>query len=212
MRGFSETQKSELFELAKNAKSSGMTLCEVFESVAKKYGKAVGSVRNYYYKCVGEGKAEGLKAKTLKPFSQEEERELISRVLAERKNCGSLRKALLKVANGDKVLAMRYQNKFANLLKKQRIKVMREVILQRKKFGKAFNPYSFKNECEKRNKLKCEIEELIDAINRKCGAENELLKKKLLELEKLTPDFYDFNADENLVSNYFSKIKDKKSN
>ncbi len=212
MRGFNENQKNELFQLAKNAKSQGLTLCDVFEKIAKKYGKAPGSVRNFYYKSVSEGNALDLKAKRLKRFSEIEENNLISAVISERKNGESLRSALIKIAGGDKTLAMRYQNKFANLIKKQRSKIMREVILQRERFGKSFNPYAYKNNCAKVQKLKREIDELINTINQKCTLESKQLKQKIIEYEKITNALTSIQTENNSILSYFSKLKNKKSN
>lgn len=212
MRGFSENQKNELFQLAKNAKSQGLTLCDVFDKIAEKYGKAPGSVRNFYYKSIAEGSALDLKAKKLNYFSEDEEKKLISAVISERKNGMSLRSALLKIAGGDKTLAMRYQNKFANLIKKQRAKIMREVILQRERFGKCFNPYVYKNNCVKVQKLKREIDDLILSINQKCEFETNQLKTKLIEYEKITNGLTSNQSENNSVLFYFSKLKNKKSN
>ena len=212
MRGFSENQKNELFQLAKNAKKQGLTLCDVFEKIAKKYGKAPGSVRNFYYKSIAEGSALDLKAKKLNYFSDDEEKKLISAVITERKNGASLRSALLKLAGGDKTLAMRYQNKFANLIKKQRAKIMREVILQRERFGKCFNPYVYKNNCVKVQKLKREIDDLVASINQKCEFETNQLKTKLIEYEKISSSLTSNQSENNSVLFYFSKLKNKKSN
>lgn len=212
MKGFTKTQKKELFTLAKKAKEEGETLCEVFENFAKKYGKASGSVRNFYYKCVSLGEAEGLKAKSLVPFSHDDEADLIKRVISERKNTGSLRRALLNIANGDPVLALRYQNKFANLLKKQRQAVMREVMLQHAHGGKNFNPYVVRLEREKRVKLKREIQELITQINQKCEKEGQTLRKKLAEYEKLSGFSSDEPQSSNLLYEYFKGNKKYSSN
>lgn len=215
MKGLNDKQKKEVFQLAKQAKNQGKTLCEVFETISKKYGLAPGSVRNFYYKSVAENKAFGLKAKKLEHFSKQEESELIAKIIAERKNTGSLRSAILNVANGDKTLALRYQNKFANLLKKQRSVIMREVILQREKYGKTFNPYFFKEKKDKKVKLKREIDELVYKINQKCSSESAMLRKKIIEYEKLQDVTHENQNLSSFVLDYFGKIrcdKAKKSN
>jgi len=207
MKGFTKTQKKELFNLAKKAKREGSTLCEVFESFAKKYGKASGSVRNFYYKSVSTGEAVGLEAKKLKPFTPQEENELIKRALAERKNTGSLRRALLNIAGGDPVLALRYQNKFASLLKKQRQAVMREVILQREKTGKSYNPYVNRQERDQKSKLKREIDAIVFEINQKCEKENALLRKKITQYQKMGGFEGEQVESGNLLLEYFKSNK-----
>lgn len=212
MKGFTKTQKRELFMLAKRAKEEGETLCEVFESFAKKYGKASGSVRNFYYKSVSLGEAGNLAAKKLVPFTKSEEAELIKRVISERKNAGSLRRALLNIANGDPVLALRYQNKFANLLKKQRQAIMREVMLQHEYGEKGYNPYAIRQERAQKNKLKREIHDLVATINQKCEKEGQELRAKLAEYEKLIGTLNEETPGSSLLYDYFKGNKKYSSN
>lgn len=120
MKGLSDKGKKQLFEGAKEAKSKGYPLVRLFKRVADKEGMAFGSIRNFYYKSISEKKAEDLTAKRNEYFSESAENELIAYFLRERRNCGSIRKAAFGLANGNPVLALRYQNKYCNLLKKKR--------------------------------------------------------------------------------------------
>lgn len=212
MKGFTKTQKRELFALAKRAKEEGETLCEVFDNFAKKYGKASGSVRNFYYKSISLGEASDLKAKKLVPFTPKEEAELIKSVISERKKTGSLRRALLNVANGDPVLALRYQNKFANLLKKQRQAIMREVISQHEYGEKGYNPYVARREREQKSKLKQEIQNLVAQINEKCEKEGQDLIRKLAEYERLSGLSMGEPQGSRLLYEYFKGNKKRNSN
>ena len=217
MRGLNNNQKQEILQSARQAKKQGEALSEVFKRAAQKYKMSPGSIRNFYYRSIAEGMATDLQVKKLKPFTKEEEKNLISSILRERKKCGSLRRALLNLANGNEVLALRYQNKFANLLKKQRSFIMREVLLQREREGDCFNPYAHRAECSRRARLKKEIDELVLAINQKCSRENAELRKKLIEYEKLcksTPSVisYSNQVESDRLINYFSNALDKKSN
>ena len=205
MHKLSERQIEELMALAKEAKEQNSTLLQVFEEIANKYSLKAGSVRNVYYKRLKEGRgADGLMAKEVKPFSKEEQKDMLKRVLIARKHTNSMRGAFLEIAKGDEKLAMRYQNKYSNMLKKERSVVMREILSQKRFFGSSYNPYLSKNVKSERLKLKKEIDELIKRITEKCAEENALLKKKLAVYEKLVGT-EQFGSSENGVSGFFGK-------
>ena len=186
MHRLSEKQIEELFERALVAKKEGVPLVEIFKEVAKKQALSAGSVRNIYYSRLKKQEIVGLKAKKIMPFTAEEEEEILRKILIARGKTNSMRSAFLEVANGDERLAMRYQNKYCNMLKRERSTVLREILLQKKEFGKCFNPYVDKREREQRSKLEKEIEQLINSIYEKCKRENDLLKQKLIQYQKLS--------------------------
>lgn len=127
MKGLSKKQQKELFAKAELAKKEGYPLVGVFKDFAGKENRAFGSIRNFYYKSIGDGKAGNITVKTQEYFTESAENELIACFLRERKVCGSIRKAAFIMASGDPVLALRYQNKFFNLLKKKREAVIKEM-------------------------------------------------------------------------------------
>lgn len=142
MKGLSDDCKKELFELAKTAKKEGYPLVRLFKRFAKKEGMAFGSIRNFYYKSIREGKANDLTAKRNRYFTESAENELIAYFLRERRVCGSIRKTAFRLANGDPVLALRYQNKYCNLLKKKRdafVAEMQKLSLSGEEY---YNPYA----------------------------------------------------------------------
>lgn len=205
MHKLSEKQIEELMALAKVAKKQNATLLQVFEEIASKYSLKAGSVRNVYYKRLKDGKGvDGLTAKQVKPFSKEEQKDMLKRVLIARRNTSSMRGAFLEVAQGDEKLAMRYQNKYCNMLKKERSAVMREILSQKRFFGYSYNPYLSKNVKSERLKLKKEIDELIKRITEKCAEENALLKKKLAVYEKLV-GVEQISGGEKSARDFFSK-------
>lgn len=200
MHRLNKKQIDELFSMAKNAKQNKESLVDVFEFIAKKYGMAKGSVRNIYYRQLKEQNSiRDLSAKKVVAFKKEEEEQMLKEVLLARKSTSSMREAFLTVANGDKRLAMRYQNKYSNMLKKRRSFIMREVLLQKQLYGECFNPYMAQSNQLKRKKLKKEIDALIQTITQKCAPENQMLKRKLIEYEKL-----------NLTSENFSDLISEK--
>lgn len=189
MSRLSEQDKTLLFRLAKEAKNKGNTLAGVFVKVAKQAKMSPGSVRNFYYKTIADDKKTEFTVRRFEPFTQEEEMELVRAVLRERAKTPSLSKAFLNLADGDKSLALRYRNKFANMLKKHRSGVMREVLRQKQLGNACFNPYTDRKEHAERLKLKGEINALIKIINTKCAKENAALKQKIRRYEKLNGEF-----------------------
>ncbi len=186
MHKLSEKQIEELFACALEAKKDGVPLVEIFNLIAKKYSLSAGSVRNIYYSRLKKKEVAGLSAKKILPFTEEEEEDILRKILIARGETTSMRSAFLKVAGGDERLAMRYQNKYCNMLKKERGAVLREILLQKKEFGKCFNPYVDKREKEQRIKLEREIEDLINSIYEKSKKENDLLKQKLIQYQKIS--------------------------
>ncbi len=186
MHKLNEKQIEDLFARALKAKSEGVPLVEIFNEIAKKYSFSAGSVRNIYYARLKKKEVAGLSTKKILPFSAEEEEEILRKILIARGETTSMRSAFLKAAGGDERLAMRYQNKYCNMLKKERATVLREILLQKKEFGKCFNPYADRREKERRTKLEREIEDLINSIYEKCKKENDLLKQKLIQYQKIS--------------------------
>lgn len=124
MRKISDKKRLELLERARAAKKNGGKLTELFKAFADENGRAAGSIRNFYYRTIARDCDCGLSAKKNEYFTESAENELIALLLRERAACGSLRKAAFSAAGGDPVLALRYQNKYYSMLKKQREKLM----------------------------------------------------------------------------------------
>ena len=77
MHKLSDIRIKELISRAKVIKKNGETLVDLFEAFAKENGLSKGSVRNIYYKALKGGNGGELKAKPVKPFSENEEKEMI---------------------------------------------------------------------------------------------------------------------------------------
>ena len=179
-------QIDELFAGAVKAKKEGVPLVEVFKKMAEKYGMCAGSIRNIYYSNLKKQSLKGLTVRQIQQFTKQDEEDMLRKVLTARGKTTSMRSAFLQVAEGDKALALRYQNKYCNMLKKQRSTVLKEILYQKKSLGQCFNPYLNQKKRDEKSKLEREIQELVNAIGEKCKKENDLLKQKIERYQKLS--------------------------
>lgn len=188
MKGFSKEETEMLLSEAKAAKKSGVSLTEVFESVAKKTGRARGSVRNYYYHLLGgERKSEleksGLKAEKIVAFSKEEEDKLIREVLGGVRSGKSVRRAIIDLSDGDGKLALRMQNKYRNLVKNSPEEV--ESVAREMNFSDGrFRVIRRKTDLSPYiKKVSDEIDNLVQRIKDKYRLENDALKAENASLK-----------------------------
>ncbi|HBN12862.1 MAG TPA: hypothetical protein DD415_04515 [Clostridiales bacterium] len=184
INGYTEEEAKNLVEFVRDGKKAGMTLSGLFESYAKKTGRAKGSVRNYYYALLrssGDKRVKnllngtGLKAEKIIQFSEAETDEMLKEILKQKSKGISVRKAVLNLAGGDDKLMLRYQNKYRNVLTKQpeRIeKLMKECGLDG-------------GTDEARKKLEDEINGLYDRL---AGSLKEENKRLTAVIKKLTDE------------------------
>lgn len=128
INGYTEEEAKKLVEFISNGKKQGKTLSGLFDSYAKKTGRAKGSVRNYYYallRSTGDDKVKQLlsgkelKAEKILPFSEEETDRILKEILTQKSRGVSVRRAVLNLSKGDDKLMLRYQNKYRNVVGKQ---------------------------------------------------------------------------------------------
>ncbi|MBQ7373992.1 MAG: hypothetical protein IJW64_05475 [Clostridia bacterium] len=191
----SESEIKKFFKRASLAKESGESLSKIFEDFAKKTGKAKGSVRNFYYSSLKKAEIDesfkqrylggyDLSTNKIIVFDQAESKMLLKKILIGQTFGKSVRRVISEMTQNPQV-ALRYQNKYRNLLKydKKAVFSIREEII--KEYGKCFNPYQTKeSDDSKLSALKKEINLLCDRIALKLKEENEDLKRKLEESEK----------------------------
>lgn len=115
--GWKDDEKLLLWDEVKKAQKIGAPLKRVFENVAKNTGRKPNSVRNYYYMKVKETGEIEQKPTTFTPFSKEEIYMLLRTLLASGAKGESIRGASLRLADGDKTMMLRYQNKYRSLIK-----------------------------------------------------------------------------------------------
>ena len=128
INGYTEEEAKTLVHFICAGRKSGRSLSGIFEDYAKQSGRAMGSVRNYYYallRSTGDDRVRkllrgtGLKAEKIEGFSEEETDSMLKAILTQKSKGISVRKAVLNLSGGDDKLMLRYQNKYRNVLAKQ---------------------------------------------------------------------------------------------
>lgn len=136
---WSDEEVKTLFKFVEIKKQEGMPLVKVFAQYANKTMRQANSVRNYYYRELSQMLDDRKRADALdinlknhvvtksKPFSQDEESDVLKKI-NELKNKGySVRKACLELSNGNVSTMIRLQNKYRALTKSEQ-KPMGEII------------------------------------------------------------------------------------
>ncbi len=190
-----KTQKriKALSSFIARGKREGKNLSELFSEYAKKTGKAKGSIRNLYYEMVAKTEnSPHLKARLLgeetftvqkkQTFTVAEEEGLLLRLFTLKRKGISVRQALLSLANGNPTLALRYQNKYRNLLTKNPSLVLRAVERVKEETGYCFNPYERAKKAENLPVKQLKESALTKKLNR-LKRENVRLKEKLFLAE-----------------------------
>ena len=130
MKKLSNEQINELLTSADSAVKESRSLSAVFERFAEENDRAKGGVRNLYYKLVKESKTDkelletfptlkGLKAEKSRAFLREEENEIFDMIREGVEGGKSARKVIKELSKGDEKLALRYQNKYRNMLRER---------------------------------------------------------------------------------------------
>ena len=166
-------------------KNSNRPLTKIFKEYAGRVGKEEGTVRNLYYaaakKCrenkefckkYFDGKE--IRVSKIKPFSAEETRELVKKILLKKEEGKSVRKAVGELSRGNLKLALRLQNKYRSAISSNK------TIEDLKQHGVIIKKPAQISEEEKTKKR---IDELLKKISFDLRKENEELKAKLLKLE-----------------------------
>lgn len=189
--GYKEKDVKNLCEFLRNNKSKSLT--DVFRLFAKKYGKSAGTVRNLYYATAKKSREDEsfrkeftdgkiIAVKINEKFKDGEEKELVNKIIAMKSQGLSVRGAVNMLSGGDEKLALRYQNKYRNIISVKR----------KEKYGgaasllkKIYAPIYPDNEIHEENlaALKREINRLYDRLIDKLKRENEYLKKRVAALE-----------------------------
>ena len=235
--GYKEEDVLALAEFLKSR--AGKSLSQVFEEFGALHGKAKGTVRNLYYALAKKSninpdfckyylQGKPLSVAKIAEFSQDEERWLLKRVLSAKRQGISVRRAILNLAAGDEKMALRYQNKYRNLIRKNNkllTLVINEINAEQgiapldKSAITCVNPQ--KSDADGRAseiisptqfiRLKREIDGLVDRICDKLKRENKLLKERVsaLELENLRLNNLLFTKNSGNAVKYFASKKGK---
>ena len=191
MKDFNKSEAKKLFDFIKEKNESNNSLTKSFKEYASMTGRAQGSVRNYYYKTIKECKEnEKLRLKLgvskemfpefVKEFNEAESLELLTIVLKGIASGKSVRSVISSLANNNDKLALRYQNKYRNLLKNQKQLVLKVAKKIKCKDGSTVNPY--KEESDEIKKIEIEIDNLVKRIFYALKAENDMLNERITKL------------------------------
>ena len=194
MKKITELDAKELIKMASEAKLKNKKLSSVFCEFASEKNLSFGSVRNYYYKIVNSSKnndnlreklgiTESLKPVLIEEFSRAEERALLFSVIKGVSLGKSVRKCILDLSGGREKLALRYLNKYRNLIKSNSPLIDEINGLVKKDIG-FFVDVRKPNENEKYKRLEKEINAMLDKILRSVTQENSMLKQKSIRLEQ----------------------------
>lgn len=176
------------------------TLSATFESFGKSYGKAKGTVRNLYYAlaklsaidagfCEKYLGGEPIAVNAVTEFGAEEEKELLKKVLCGVKDGKSVRKCIAEISDGDAKKALRYQNKYRSILKNNPDLVAETVKEIKAETGETVKLKSGETKIKEVlpdfqfERLKKEINGLVERISFKTKRENEFLKDRIKKLE-----------------------------
>lgn len=198
-------KESDIIGLAELIKGKGnKSLSQVFESYALKSKKAKGTVRNLYYAiaklsnndqefCDKYLNGKALHVDKIVEFDKTDEEQLLKKVLMGKKEGRSVRSVIMEMARGDGKVALRYQNKYRNVVK-NRPNLVSKIIAEIK--GDEELIYSERlntNQIYKTKrvsvenliaKLRSEIDTIIIKSTYKTQKENEFLKERVSNLEK----------------------------
>ncbi len=175
--------------------NEGLGKSKIFETYAKQTGKSKGTVRNMYYSLAKHlktdsqlgkyfGLEEPISVHKIEGFSQVQERQLIENIVRGKMQNKSVRKVLQELSDGDEKLALRLQNKYRNILAKEREKVI-EVA---EEMG-ATHLFTGASQTDRKvdevslKRLTKEIDNLISRIGESLRRENKTLKEKLSKAE-----------------------------
>lgn len=181
MKGFTKSETKLLLSEAVKARSAGNSMSKVFAFVAEKTGRAKGSVRNYYYNFIKDDSkkrefsksvkgVEDLKATKFENFSDGEVDLLLNEIRSGKAEGKSVRSVLKTISGGDEKLALRFQNKYRNYLKKTT--------------SPETNGFTISDDYSYFDKLSREIDALVDKIKDKYAVECVKLKKENEKLER----------------------------
>ncbi len=194
MKNFNQTVTKELIKKAISAKEKGESLSKVFLDIAVGYGYSTGSVRNHYYKVVKNtpksdslyqklGLVDRLKPIFIEEFTRAEEKDLLYQIIKGVASGKSVRKTVYELSSGNEKLALRYQNKFRNLVKTNS-PLLTEVT--EKVEGELGVKVNFKKRVKQSEylRLEREINQMLDKIVKSVCQENFKLKSDAEKLKK----------------------------
>ena len=194
MKNFNQALTKELISKVHEAKKRKQTLLSAFITFAKENGYSTGSVRNHYYKIVKTtnkdcdlykklGLSDRLKPAFIKEFTLAEEKELLYLIAKGVAQGKSVRKTILELSNGSEKLALRYQNKFRNLVKQN--SPLLAIVTKKVEEETGVKVFFKKSKKSKEQKLiESKINQMLDDIIKSTNEKNRLLQLEKDKLER----------------------------
>lgn len=204
MRKLTDKEINELLSYALAAAKENVALTVVFERFAAKYGRAKDGVRNLYYALLKSAERGGeivekypplkdLKANRARAFTDREQEELFESIRCGVKKGVSARKTIRALAGGDEKIALRYQNKYRNMLKERGMTKTRVYF-----------------DDEKYKAVKKAIDELFERTLKAGREENAALREENKALKEMIRSLSPSEKTQN-VKNFFAKKGDGKN-
>jgi len=142
-------QKQEIDALQKSideAAQTGESLRSVFDRMGQTLGRKPNSIRNFYYAQLRTQSQDMGRALPFETFSQGEVEQLVKSVLTARAQGMSVRACVRRLAEGDRTLMLRYQNKYRSTIR-TRPELVRRVMADLAASGVPFvSPYAHEAE------------------------------------------------------------------
>ena len=223
--GFKQKDVELLIKYLKDRQNA--SLSKVFARFAADTGKSKGTVRNMYYAIAKKSREDQefadkyfngkpVSVQKIAEFKEEEERELVKKILLGKKDGKSARRIIGELAGDDKT-ALRYQNKYRNVLKNKQSLVGEIAAEIRAESGVFVDPIGIRSNSRivpdtMLKRLQSEINALLDRVTDKLKQENAYLRERLGELEveniRLKNVLYG-GEDGKKAVNWFLKDKEK---
>ena len=208
-------KEKDVLGLAEFIRDKGnASLSSVFEKYGAKYGKAKGTVRNLYYALAKRSKSDQefcakylsgkpLAVSKIVEFNSQEEHDLVKEVLRQKSDGKSCRSIIMELSNGDGKTALRLQNKYRNAVK-NKPELIKSVLKELNSEGivciidKPVRDYISDVQFDR---VKSEINNLVDKISAKTKKENDNLKERISFLERENLKLYNLLYSQNGQNN-----------
>lgn len=221
MKGIYGYKEKDVIGLAEFLqKRNGGTLSKAFSEYSKISGKSQGTVRNLYYALAKKSKQDkefckqylsgkSFTVSTVLAFTDQEEFNLIKEIITQKIKGKSVRSVILSLAGEDNRLALRYQNKYRNVVKNkpEMIKnILKDLNISDNASGYEIKKTSYDNSL---SVLKNEINKLVERISEQVRKENHKLKAEIVRLTKQNQMLKEtgYNNGENKAIELFTKSR-----
>lgn len=144
--GWSPQETEMLWQEVRNVSSNGEPLRAAFDRTARQTGRQPNSIRNYYYQSLKNQQAPEelctMRTQPFVPFDEQEVDWLLRQILKDRARGISVRACVQRLGNGERTLALRYQNKYRSILKSHPDMIQRAIDELAQEGIQCPNPYN----------------------------------------------------------------------